>query len=171
MMTSGGQGCFAVEADYGIITQGVVPSGRCVVWPFTRLKKRESPVAQFRDDVLGLMAWSEENEGWEGEFYGTRYLIAHDGGSVPSPDLLLYARTMLGPPAPLETKVQRAKRIVTAQHPALAGEIAHLEVGTVSFSMRKRTRRIFGVLQGGKSDRCWRVEFTEDFCDGIGFDT
>src|SRR5262249_48908226 len=96
-----------------------------------------------RDDVLGLMVWSEDKAGWEGEFYAARYLISYHGGNVPSSELLLYVRTVLAPPAPLESKGQRAKRIVAAELAALAHGIKRLEVGTVYFSMRKRIRRIF----------------------------
>jgi hypothetical protein len=138
---------------------------------FDLFKRGEEPRPQYEDEVLGPMVWSEEEEAWAGEHGGFRYLVAYDRRATPASNLLAYARNVLADPAAFAAAVERAKRDAAAEYPRLAEEIAGLRVETVSFFARQGARGIFVTLAGGKEDRCWRVEFGENGCEGIGFDT
>jgi hypothetical protein len=51
-----------------------------------------------------------------------------------------------------------------------AAEIDGLQYEHVLFFPRKGSRCAIADLGPGQANRCWRIEFTEDACDGIGFD-
>ena len=133
--------------------------------------KGEDPRERYKDEVLGPMSWSEDDEAWAGEYKGIRFLIGYAGRSAPTDDLLAYAREMLADPDAFLRAIDRARPAVVAQLPRLADEIAGLRVEDVYFSRNKTGRYIFATLAGGRRDRSWRVEFAEEHCEGIGFDT
>jgi hypothetical protein len=45
-------------------------------------KKGEDPVATYNDPQLGLMSWSEDEEGWVGE-YKQKRLASRTNATVP----------------------------------------------------------------------------------------
>jgi hypothetical protein len=138
---------------------------------FDLFKKREAPLQTHEDETLGAMVWSEEDEGWKGECDAIAYIVAYEGLQTPPHDLVLYARETLANRGEFRAAVESAKKIAVSQHPKLAEQITALKIGTACFYRYKNVRRILADLNGGQGDRSWRVEFTEDQCEGIGFDT
>ncbi len=136
-----------------------------------RKQKGSEPQRRYEDELLGTMFWSEDEEAWAGESEGIMFLVAYDLQSTPTEDLLVYARQMLADPAQFREIVERAKPAAIAVNPRLANEVEGLRVVAVLFYRYKTVRRIFAGLEGGKRDRSWRVEFSEEHCEGIGFDT
>lgn len=132
--------------------------------------KGEGPRKRYEDAVLGPMVWSEDDEAWAGEHGGLKYLLAYEGRATPGDELLGYARMVLADPQAFVRAVERAKADAAAENPWLADEIAELRVGVLYFS-HQGTPGILAGLEGGKEGRSWRVEFGEEGCAGIGFDT
>src|SRR5262249_39831391 len=109
--------------------------------------------------------------GWKGEASAMSYIVAYEGLEAPPHDLLMYAREILANRDRFRAAVESAREPLILQQPLLAEEIAALRIGTLCFYKHKNVRRILANLDGGKGDRSWRVEFREDQCEGIGFDT
>ena len=138
---------------------------------FDLFKKWPEPLQRYEDEVLGPMAWSADDEAWEGEYGGIKYTIQYGREAAPTSELLAYARAVLTAPDRLNGSFQDARAAALAEYPAYADEIAALRIDAMRFYVHKTTRRILADLAGGKSDRSWRMEFLDNDCEGIGFDT
>lgn len=135
-------------------------------------KKGEDPVAQCADATLGQLLWSEEDEAWFGEFDSLRFSLAYSGESQPSAAVLDYAREMLKDAAWLAASLAQAKEDAKGEfdkfyHP----EVESLSFGRIHFYIHKGKRRILAELDGGKDYRCWRIEYDDRICEGMGFDS
>jgi hypothetical protein len=138
---------------------------------FFQQRKGDEPQENHEVEELGPMRWSEDAEAWAGQHNGIRFLIAYEGPSTPTQELLGYAREMLADPAKLLRPVDSAKAGAVAENPGFAEEIAGFCLDLVHFYRHNAARRIIADLAGGKRGRSWRVEFRERDCEGIGFDT
>ena len=134
-------------------------------------RKCPVPLQRYEDEVLGSMIWSQVDEAWSGECNGIRYLISYNHQAVPDPKLLAYARDVLANRDIFNRAIERAKASALAANPRFAEEIAELRVDAIYFYSSRTTLGIMVDLAGGREGRSWRVEFGEDGCEGIGFDT
>ncbi len=141
------------------------------MWFLDIFKKGEDPLPRYEDDFLGPMSWSEDDEAWAGEYGGIRYLIAYERGATPTSEALAHARMVLADPGVFLAAIERAKGTEAVERPWFSEEIAGLRIGEVYFYCSRSKRSILIDLPGGKEDRSWRVEFGEEGCEGIGFDT
>jgi hypothetical protein len=141
-------------------------------WLRKTFGRGEQPVERVEDPVLGTLVWSKDDEGWVGQLGGLRIVVCDSIRAVPSPQVLDYARTVLGPQGDLFRKaLAEAKAAYRETYRLAAEEFDRLEPGTLSFEIAQRGPVCFVELIGGNPDRFWRVEFTGTNCDGFGFDT
>jgi len=66
------------------------------LWSYLFGPRGPKPVDQFDDPIFGPLAWTEDEEGWIGEYGGYRFVIGYSGASLPAPELLNYVRDFLG---------------------------------------------------------------------------
>ena len=134
-------------------------------------KKGEDPEASCFDEVLGEMNWSEDDEAWAGQFNGHEFVLAYEYESKPIGPLVVYARQVMGDPAWLEATLFEAKKKAEDYYgKQYMSEISSLRFGVIHFSCGKHGLRIIADLEGGLADRCWRIEYADMNCEGIGFD-
>lgn len=139
-------------------------------------KKGEDPDKNCSDPVLGPLTWSEDDEAWFGEYNGLRFGLSYTGLSQPSERATAYAREILRDAQWLHSTLtdEKNKRIEKLG-PKLAElhgpEVRSLSFGRLHFFIRRGEGCIFADLEGGKDFRCWRIEYTDKQCDGMGFDT
>jgi hypothetical protein len=135
-------------------------------------KRGEPPTPMVHDSVLGELKWSEDDEAWHGSYRGRVFSVAYDGSPMPSPRVLAYAREILDDPSWLETSLAQAKAEAAKDFSDFyAAELQALTLGEVHlFVNDRRGECIIAILDGGKDDRAWRIEFTGKRCEGIGFD-
>ncbi len=134
-------------------------------------KKGEEPEQVCSDPVLGRMIWSEDDEAWFGEHEKKKYSLAYERTRTPPDALVAYAREVLHDTDWLASSLAAAKERARAEgYDNHEAELASLTFGTIHFYLYKGKRRIIADLEGGKDDRCWRIEFDDRTCEGIGFD-
>jgi hypothetical protein len=138
-------------------------------------KKGEDPDRYCSDPVLGPLSWSEEDEAWLGEFNGLKFSLPYSRLRQPSETAVAYAREVLSDPEWLySTLAEEKRRRIEKYGPKIAelhgAEVRSLSFGRIHFFIRKG-RRILADLEGGKDFRCWRIEYADKQCHGIGFDT
>lgn len=142
---------------------------------FSWLRPLPPPVQSWTDDELGTMTWSDDEESWVGEHGSLAFSISRIRTvetSSPAPELLAYAKRVLG------DSTWRAKTLEEAKHAAIANygafyepEIRSLQYRHFNFYNRKTGPAIIADVGEGPRDRCWRIEFDGDRCEGLGFDT
>ena len=136
-------------------------------------EKGEDPVPTFEDPTLGHMEWSEDDEAWVGAYNGFRFGLAYERESkTPTPRVLAYAKDVLGEADWLASTLESEKKVwISKVPPSVKEEVARLKFGLVYFSFRKGSGYIIADVEGGGDDRCWRIEYHDRKCDGMGFDT
>jgi hypothetical protein len=119
------------------------------------------------------MAWSDDEEGWVGEHGGLAFSISPIRTvetSRPAPELLAYAKRVLGDPAWRARTLEEAKQAAITKYGTLP-EIRSLQYRHINFYNRKTGPAIIADVGEGACDRSWRIEFDGDRCEGLGFDT
>jgi len=132
----------------------------------------EEPIPELVDPVLGAMKWSEDDEAWIGEYNRFRFALSYERKREPALAIVEYARRTLANPQWLNDGLAQAR----ATAPRDFGhyyidEVNSLIFGLIHFYSYKGQSRIFAELEGGKDFRCWRIEFSEMKCEGLGFDS
>ncbi len=134
-------------------------------------KKGEDPDKSCSDEVLGLMAWSEDDAAWLGDLKGTRFSVSYECTKHPSDTVVGYAREILSDPGWLASTLAEAKgRAKQRYGDFYFPEIDSLSFGRIHFYLHEGQRRIIADLDGGKDERLWRIEYGERRCEGIGCD-
>jgi hypothetical protein len=141
----------------------------------------EEPQPMITDPVLGEMKWSSDDEGWVGSYNGFNFEISYHRAGRPEENILSFAREILNDPAWLNSSLAAAKekdknQMSPNMRAFYAPEIDELVWRTISFGTLRRgknkgKRYIFAGLDPGRDDRCWRIEFVERTCNGLGFDS
>lgn len=138
---------------------------------FSRLFNRgENPIEVYTDKHLGEMRYSGEDESWIGRYKEYNYKISYEGKSTPSDDLVAYASTFLNDENWIEATVTNAKENASKEYAEYRNEICMLKLGAISFYKHNNQLRIIADLEGGEGGKCWRIEYGDKECDGIGFD-
>ena len=132
---------------------------------------KPAPVASISHDRLGTLNWSDAQNEWLGSAGGLAFSIAYEGTPMPSPELLAYAQRMLLDASPLAGALQAEKAAMRIEFPLNAGEIDRLFYEQVGLSRHKGKNRVFAMLGPDNDERAWRIEFGEDECEGLGFDS
>ena len=134
-------------------------------------KKGEDPEQLCTDDVLGPMTWSEDDEAWFGDHNGRKFSLAYEWTKRPPDSLVTYAREVLHDADWLASSLAGAKERAKKEcGDAYVAEIDALSLGRIHFYLHKGKRRIIANIDGGKDDRCWRIEYDDRTCEGMGFD-
>jgi hypothetical protein len=136
------------------------------------VRKREEPQNAVTHPVLGEMLWSEDDEAWFGGYQGFRFSLAYDGQSAPNEPLIDYALDVMNDPEWLGSSLSRAKEeAVRSSELYYSDEIRSLSLGAIHFYAFRGTPRIIAQLETGREFRCWRIEYGDRQCEGIGFDS
>jgi hypothetical protein len=133
--------------------------------------KKVPPLRSIMHSALGKLSWSQEEKGWIGEINELAFCLSHEGGPEPTAELLAYAESLLSPPRPLFEGLNSAKRAWLAKYPNNASEIEPLKYDQVAFYRHKGKNRVFAMLGPEAESRAWWIEFQEDKCTGVGFDS
>jgi hypothetical protein len=97
-------------------------------------KPHEPPVREWSDEVLGVLLWSDDEDGWVGKHGELAIVLSRGNEARPSESLCAYARECLSDAALLRRSLERAKReAVTEYGSAYAHEIDGLQFGVVNF--------------------------------------
>jgi hypothetical protein len=136
-------------------------------------EKGEDPIPVVDDPQLGHMEWSQDDEAWIGSHSGFQFALSYEREATPSPALLSYAKDVLSDPDWLNRTLRQEKDRWSAKFPPhIKQELADLQFGLIYFSIHERRGPIiFAIIEGGKDERCWRIEYHGRQCDGMGFDT
>jgi hypothetical protein len=142
---------------------------------FSRLREAfgpgEPPEPQITDPLLGTMRWVENEEAWLGDYNDGSYSLAYDRKSRPAPELIRYAQDILTDSTSIAASLEEARAKANRDYQPYADEIASLTLGRLHFFLRRNEPCILADLEGGRGDRCWRIEYSGHRCDGIGFDS
>lgn len=131
----------------------------------------EKPTPSLTNEALGSMTWTKDENGWAGSFNGLAYVLSYEKKEVPNPDMLAYAVRVLRNRDWLVQTLEQEKRSWIAKYPDNAAEIETLQFGTISFYRHKDAFHIFASLNPEVGDRAWRIEYKNDQCMGLGFDS
>ena len=134
-------------------------------------RKPAAPEPAIQDAVVGELLWSADDDGWSGVHDGLAFTIGCLGGSRPAEDLIAYARHMITRRDWLEAELARAKHAVPPHLAKFGDELQALRFERIHFTITRGKRYTFGELGPGRDYRAWRIEFTDDKCQGIGFDS
>ena len=135
------------------------------------LRRSAAPEPAIRDAVVGELIWSAEHDGWSGVHDGLAFTIGFQGDATPAEDLVAYARQMITGREWLEAELARAKQAVPPHLAKFGDELQDLRFERFHFSITRGARYTFAELGPGRDYRAWRIEFTDDKCQGIGFDS
>jgi hypothetical protein len=138
------------------------------------LRRSPPPVETLADGLLGTLTWSDDEAGWVGESGGLAFSLARirTADERPAPELLDYAKRVLGDPSWREIALDEAKRVAIAEYgPHYEPEIQALQYRQIQFYHRKTGPAIIADVGDGPRDRSWRIEFDGERCEGLGFDT
>lgn len=106
-----------------------------------------------------------------GEFNGLTYGISYEGATTPSVELMEYAVSRLNPASRLLTALDREKERWIAKYIQAAVEVGQLEFDEVTFYRSNGRNWTFGILGPETDGKAWRIEFQEQECTGLGFDS
>ena len=125
------------------------------------------------DPELGRLIWVKDDESWKGTYSGMEFLLAFENGKdSPSQEVRNYALSVLSSTSILEDALEAEKRKYIAKYPNSEKEVAALRYEVVNFYRYKsRANRIIASLGPGENFRAWRIEFAENVCEGLGFDS
>jgi len=70
-----------------------------------------------------------------------------------------------------DSLVQAKKKAKLEYNSKLELEIEELEYKNIMFYKFKKSMNILAQLSDDNGDRLWRIEFSNENCDGIGYDT
>ena len=134
-------------------------------------RKREEPQKVVAVPLLGEMEWSHDDEAWVGNAQGFRFSLGYDGQATPSESLVGYARDILSDAQWLTSTFAEAKaEAIRSYEGYYEEEIRSLSFESIHFYDFKGANRILADLEPGREDRCWRIEYADRRCEGIGFD-
>ena len=128
------------------------------------------PVAMCHHDLLGQMRYVEDDEAWLGWLDGIAVSVTYTGQSQPARSLIDYGVSLAQDQGWLTAEIQRQSEQYIAQKPFYADEVRELTIGVISVYENKGVNKALIQLKGGHDYRAWRIEFTEQSCNGIGFD-
>lgn len=134
-------------------------------------KRKPTPLPFLNHPTLGLLRWSEDENGWFGQKESLRFCIMRESDPEPEASLLDYAASMLSPPDILVKGLTREKEIWREKYPKQEAEIDLLAYEKIDFYQRKGKNRTFASLGPGADERAWRIAFAEKDCEGLGFDS
>lgn len=125
------------------------------------------------DEVLGTLIWNDDEGGWVGTHAGTAFAISSIRTAdrcEPAPELIAYAKRVLGNPAWRTECLEAAKLAAIAECGAYEPEIRALKYEFIDFYNRETGPAIIADVGEGLG-RWWRIEFDGERCEGLGFDT
>jgi len=132
----------------------------------------EEPAREFVDPVLGAMRWSEDDEAWIGEYNGFCFALPYERKREPGSAVVDYARETLADPRWLNDGLAQARATAPRDFGQYyVDEVNSLIFGLIHFYSYKGQSRAFAELEGGRDFRCWRIEYSEKKCEGMGFDS
>jgi hypothetical protein len=123
------------------------------------------------DARLGELTWVPEYDGWCGKYNGFTFVLAHKASEYAPDELKDYAVEMLNDPASLQAALLESISAAPSYLKPFGEEMAELEYRELHFSLNRRGPYLFAELGPGRDYRCWRLEFTDHKCEGIGFDS
>lgn len=125
------------------------------------------------DPELGRLVWVEDDESWKGTYSGMEFLLAFENGKdSPSQEVCDYALSVLAAPSILMDALEAEKRKYISKYPSSEKEVVALQYEVINFYRYKsRANRIIASLGLGENYRAWRIEFAENVCEGLGFDS
>jgi hypothetical protein len=139
------------------------------------LRPASTPVPVFSDGDLGNLTWNDDEGGWVGEHAGIAFAISSirtADRSQPSPELLAYAKRILGNSTWRTQCLEMAKLAAIGEYDASCeAEIRALKYEFIDFYNRETGPAIIADIGKGPSGRWWRIEFDGERCEGLGFDT
>jgi len=134
--------------------------------------KGEAPLLSVDVAPLGQMVWSSDDEAWIGTREGVQFALGYERKATPSSNLVAYATEVLADPSWLASTLEEEKNSWASKVPTSEkSEVATLRFGLIYFSMHKNQGYIFAIVEGGRDNRSWRIEYHDRHCDGLGFDT
>ncbi len=135
------------------------------------IRNGEAPAVEVTHPILGVLRWSPDEGAWIGSYRDIRFSLGYEGQATPSDPLVAYALEVMDDPGWLDATFSAAKQEAFKTFEAYyAEEIRGLTLGTVHFLRRRGELGILADVEGGRDDRCWRIEYTGRQCFGIGFD-
>ncbi len=141
-------------------------------WIRGLFRRWEPPQQVVEHPVLGRLEWCRDDESWHGECHGYRFNLMIEDALAPDQTLASYAIDVMSAPGWFEGNLEEAKTAAVKEFERYySDEITGLTLGEVTFFRHQRGGRILASLEGGRDYRCWRMEFTDKKCEGIGFDT
>jgi hypothetical protein len=133
--------------------------------------KSAQPAPPEHDPRLGQLTWTAGEDGWCGSFNGFRFILAHECGSHPPEALKAYAIEVLQDRDALLAALAHSIATAPDYLKPFREEMLTLGYEDLVFSVGVRGRGIFASLGPGRDHRCWRLEFNDRNCEGIGFDS
>lgn len=142
---------------------------------FLRGKKRQEPLREILDPVLGKLAWSDDGNGWFGLSEGLEYSLAYERAETPTPEVLCFARERVTN-SEWRTRVERLAKSKARIDlpPRFHHEIEGLSLKTVAFYRHRKLPNgvmVLAQFSGGATDHFWSADYRNDEITGVGFDT
>ncbi len=123
------------------------------------------------DQSMGIIVWSGEEKSWCGSCNGVQFQIVREAGQdSSSSELMAYARKILSGKF-LQESLEKAKGDWVNRYPLAKDEIDILRYELLSIYLYKNENRIWAELGPEFPDRCWRMEYHDFVCEGLGFDS
>jgi hypothetical protein len=135
------------------------------------LPNRETPLVEVSHPVLGPLRWSPDDEAWIGSYRDFGFSLGYEGQATPSEPLISYALEVMDDPGWLDATFSAARdEAIRSFEAYYTEEIRSLTLGTIHFRRSRGTLGILADVEGGRNYRCWRIEYQDRHCFGIGFD-
>ena len=129
---------------------------------------------KINDPMLGLLIWESDEEGWLVNYNGFEVILSYEkGNEKPSAELMQYASSMLKSPDYLFRALATAISEFKIEFSEDEKVLDSLEYTVVNFYRYKsKVNRIIASLESPFEERrTWRIEFCEQNCEGLGYDT
>ena len=135
--------------------------------------KKVEITERIEDPKLGLLVWNEDEDSWIGHLEDYLILISVEKNhNVPSAELLNYVYQILENTEILKFALESEKLKYLSRYPKDSIEVDTLKYESLCFYRYKsKENRIIASLKSSSKYRAWRIEFSGETCEGLGFDT
>jgi hypothetical protein len=127
-------------------------------------------MSSFHDDVLGALAWDEEEGGWVARPPGLSFRIIVGGPDEPDPALLVAARLLVAYSTKLVAQVASLLEQDADRLPEVASEIRALQMDAVHLMWPARPSDGMIYFSGPDPYHLWRCDYTAGVAHNLVFD-
>jgi hypothetical protein len=124
----------------------------------------------FHDDVLGIMPWSDDEDGWVASPSGETFQVVVGGTQRPHASLLAVARELCADSTNLHARVASLLDAFAKKVPEVAREVLALRIEAVRLMSPERPQDGMIYFGGPDPHRVWRCDYIAGVPKDLGFD-